>query len=139
MTAPAPAPGSQPPVRQMAMFGGVGIAAAIVHYGALYGLVELAGWRPVPATLVGYVAGGIASYALNRWLTYDTQRSHAEAGWRFALVAGIGFLMTWGLMYLFTEILPFRSAYLLIQIVTTGLVMVWSFLAHKFFTFGERS
>ena len=51
--------GGTPPFRQMAIFYGVGIAAAIVHYGTMIGLVELAGWRPVAATLVGYVTGGM--------------------------------------------------------------------------------
>lgn len=137
MTEP-PEPANSPPFRQMAMFYGVGIASAIVHYGTLIGLVELAGWRPVPATLVGYVTGGVTSYLLNRWLTYETQRSHAEAGWRFAIVAGIGFLLTWGLMHVLTEILPYKRWYLLMQILTTHLVMIWSFAAHKYFSFGER-
>ncbi|MGL4811160.1 MAG: GtrA family protein [Beijerinckiaceae bacterium] len=136
MTDPAP-DANRLPIRQMALFYGVGIAAAVVHYGTMIGLVEWAGWRPVQATLAGYVTGGITSYALNRWLTYATQRSHAEAGWRFALVAGVGFLLTWGLMYFFTEIMPLRRYYILMQILTTQLVMVWSFAAHKFFTFGE--
>lgn len=139
MTGSDPVPGGAPPFRQIAMFYGVGIAAAVVHYGTLVGLVELAGWRPVPATLLGYVTGGVTSYILNRWLTYDTRRSHAQAGWRFALVAGVGFLLTWALMYFFTEVLSFRRYYLLMQILTTHAVMIWSFAAHKFFTFGEKS
>lgn len=121
--------------RQFAIFAAVGVAAMIAHYGALIGLVEGAGWRAVPATLVGYVCGGIVSYLLNRRHTYQSDRPHEEAGWRFALVAAIGFGLTWLFMYILHD--QFGIQYLLAQLVTTAIVMAWSFLAHKWFTFGR--
>ena len=36
-------------------------------------------------------------------------------------------------MYFFTELMPFARWYLLMQILTTHLVMIWSFAAHKYF------
>jgi len=122
--------------RQFTLFVVVGLAAAIAHFGALIGLVEAGGWAPEPATLVGYVAGGIVSYTLNRSHTYSSDRPHAEAGWRFALVAGVGFVLT----YLFMSLLHgwFGLHYLLAQIATTGVVLVWSFIAHKLWTFGDK-
>lgn len=122
--------------RQFTLFVVVGIAAAIAHFGALIGLVEAGGWAPEPATLVGYVAGGIVSYALNRRHTYSSDRPHAEAGWRFALVAGVGFVLT----YLFMSLLHgwIGLHYLLAQVATTGAVLVWSFIAHKLWTFGAK-
>lgn len=119
--------------RQFAAFFGVGILAAVVHYGALIGLVEGAGVDPIPATLVGYVGGGLVSYGMNRRLTYGSARPHAEAGWRFATVAGVGFLLTWGLMHVLTR--RFGAPYLPAQLVTTGIVLFWSFVAHKLWTF----
>ncbi|MGO4705546.1 GtrA family protein [Microvirga sp. 2MCAF38] len=119
--------------RQFLAFFSVGIAAAIVHYGLLIGLVERAGLDPVTATLVGYVAGGIVSYILNRRHTYASDRPHREATWRFALVAFVGFLLTWLFMHIFTVTL--EGPYLPAQVVTTGIVMLWSFLAHKVWTF----
>jgi putative flippase GtrA len=119
--------------RQFASFSGVGLAAAVVHYGLLIALVEGAGLEPVPATLAGYVAGGVVSYALNRHLTYASDRPHAEATWRFAVVAAAGFLLTWVLMHVFTRWLS--APYLPAQLVTTGIVLFWSFLANKVWTF----
>jgi putative flippase GtrA len=119
--------------RQLAAFFGVGLVAAVAHYSVLIGFVEAGGIDPVPATLWGYVAGGAVSYGLNRRLTYASDRPHAEAGWRFAVVAGIGFLLTGGFMHAFTRWLG--APYLPAQLVTTGLVLVWSFLAHKLWTF----
>ncbi|MBA1158403.1 GtrA family protein [Microvirga mediterraneensis] len=119
--------------RQFTAFFGVGVAAAVVHYGLLIALVEGAGTHPVPATLAGYVAGGLVSYVLNRKHTYESDRPHREATWRFALVAFVGFLVTWFLMHAFTVWLD--GPYLPSQIITTGVVMLWSFMAHKKWTF----
>ena len=126
-------PSLQRLARQFAAFFGVGVAAAVVHYGLLIGLVEGGGFDPVPATLAGYVAGGLVSYVLNRRHTYESSRPHREATWRFAVVAFIGFLLTWGFMQLFVAWLG--APYIPAQLVTTGIVMLWSFLAHKAWTF----
>lgn len=123
-------------VKQFSAFFGVGVIAAIVHYGLLIGLHEGAGVPVVPATLNGYVAGGIVSYLLNRRHTYASDRPHAEAGWRFALVAFVGFCLTWLLMRGLVDKLG--APYLPAQILTTGIVLVWSFFAHKLFSFRER-
>ncbi|MEZ0169873.1 GtrA family protein [Microvirga sp. TS319] len=119
--------------RQFAAFFGVGLAAAVVHYGLLILLVEGGGSHPVPATLAGYVAGGLVSYGLNRRHTYRSSRPHREATWRFAMVALVGFLLTWFSMHILVEWVG--GPYLPAQIVTTGVVMIWSFLAHKAWTF----
>jgi len=125
-----------PLARQFAAFFGVGLVAAVVHYGLLIGLVEA--WRvdPVTAALAGYVAGGVVSYWLNRQFTYRSDRPHAEATWRFALVAAVGFFLTWGFMHAFTR--WFGLPYLQAQIITTAIVLFWSFLAHKLWTFADR-
>jgi putative flippase GtrA len=122
-----------PLARQFTAFSGVGVAAAVVHYGVLIGLVEAGRVDPVPATLMGYVAGGLVSYALNRRLTYASDRPHVEAGWRFAVVAAVGFGLTWLFMHAFTRWLG--APYLPAQLVTTGIVLFWSFVAHKLWTF----
>jgi putative flippase GtrA len=124
---------TRPLARQFTAFAAVGAVAAIVHYGVLIGLVEAGGAAPVPATLLGYLAGGIVSYALNRRLTYASERPHAQATWRFALVAAVGFVLTGMLMQLFTGWL--RAPYLPAQLVTTGFVLFWSFLANRVWTF----
>ena len=119
--------------RQFAAFFGVGLAAAMAHYGLLILLVEGGGFHPVPATLAGYVAGGLVSYVLNRRHTYRSSRPHREATWRFAVVAFVGFLLTWFLMHAFTVWMG--GPYLPAQVITTGVVMLWSFMAHKIWTF----
>jgi len=122
---------------QLASYGWIGVVTALAHYGTLVGLVELAGMAPVPATLAGFVVGAGVSYTLNRRFTFSTARSHGAAGWRFLVIAGLGFMATWALMHLFVNRLALP--YLPMQLLTTGLVMAISFTGHKFWSFGERA
>ena len=122
--------------RQFTTFFGVGLVSACAHFGVLIGLVELFDFRPVPATLAGYTAGGVLSYILNRRITYASDRPHAEATWRFAVVAAIGLFLTWGFMALFIHRLG-PAFYVPAQLVTTGIVLVWHFVAHKLWTFAH--
>ena len=119
--------------RQFGTFFAVGLVAAATHYGLLVSLVE--GYRldPVPATLIGYVAGGIVSYLLNRRLTYASDRPHGEATWRFAVVSGVGFGITWVLVAIGVRTLGLP--YMLAQVLTTGIVLFWTFGANRFWTF----
>jgi putative flippase GtrA len=123
--------------RQLATYVFAGGLTAVAHYGVLIGLVELAQINPVPATLAGFVVGAVVSYTLNRWLTFDATHSHAQATWRFALIAAGGFVLTGILMHLFVA--RADLPYLPMQLVTTGIVMVFSFLGHKFFSFADRA
>ncbi len=120
---------------QIGAFAGVGVFAAIAHYSVLIGAVELWHADPVAASLAGFVAGGVVSYLLNRRVTFTTSRSHAQAGWRFGVVAFGGFLATGLLMGLFVRQLALP--YLVAQVITTLLVMLFTFTAHKTWSFGE--
>jgi putative flippase GtrA len=120
-------------LRQFSAFVWVGLLAAVVHYSLLVGLVEGHILAPVPATLVGYVGGGVLSYLLNRRHTFASERPHEEAFWRFALVAAVGFALTFLFMHLFVDRL--HGPYLAAQVVTTGIVMLWSFGANRIWTF----
>jgi putative flippase GtrA len=124
------------PLPQLITYAVTGLAAAVAHYGVLIGLVEQGGWRPVPATLVGFVAGGLVSYVLNRRFTFSATRSHADAGWRFAIIAAAGFGATWGLMSLMVDRLGWP--YLPAQVLTTLIVMALTFTGHKLWSFRDR-
>lgn len=119
--------------RQFSSFVLVGMIATAAHYLVLIGLKELANWSVIPATLSGYCVGGAVSYVLIRRHVFDSDRPHTEAGWRFVTVASVGFFLTWGLMRLF--VVAWGAPYLPAQVVTTGVVMFWSFAANRYWTF----
>jgi putative flippase GtrA len=119
--------------RQFSSFVVVGFIATGVHYALLIGLVEIAGISAVTAALAGYVAGGTVSYGLNRRHTFRTKLPHEAAVSRFMLVAAVGF----GLTYIFMSLFIHAAGipYLLAQMATTGIVLFWSFTAHRLWTF----
>lgn len=123
-------------VRQLVSFVKIGLAATAVHYLVLVGTVQLLGTAPVPSALLGYCCGGFLSYALNRRHTFRSERPHGEAVWRFALVAGVGFVLTFLLMGVSVD--RWRVPYFLAQVATTGVVMFWTFAANRLWTFAGQ-
>ncbi|KAA5602576.1 GtrA family protein [Blastochloris sulfoviridis] len=123
--------------RQFAAFCGVGVIATAAHYAVLAVLVEAGGVRASLAALIGFTVGGVVSYVLNRRFTFDSARSHAAAVPRFALVAGVAFVLTGILM----EVLTTRAGlhWLVAQVITTGIVLVWTFLGNRFWTFRDAA
>jgi len=123
-----------PIIRQFSSFFVIGLISVAAHYSVLVGLKTFAHWSVIPATLCGFVCGGIVSYILNRRHTFGEDRPHSETGWRFAVVTSAGFFLTWGLMHLFLSLVG-EALYLRAQLVTTGIVMFWNFGANRIWTF----
>jgi len=120
--------------RQLRAYISVGAFATLAHYSVLIGLVEGAHWPAVPATLCGYILGGGVAYVFNRRHTFKSAQSHARAGFRFALVALVGFCVTCVLMVLLVD--QWSAPYLLAQIITTLVAMFLTFTLNRLWTFG---
>ncbi|ALK08666.1 GtrA family protein [Blastochloris viridis] len=122
-------------LRQFIAFAGVGVVASIAHYAVLAVLVEGAAVRASLAALAGFTVGGIVSYLLNRRYTFDSARSHGAAVPRFALVAAGAFVLTGLLMEAFTA--HFGLHWLVAQVITTLIVLIWTFVGNRFWTFRD--
>ena len=122
-----------PLARQVRSFLGVGLVCTSLHYAILVAMVQGLHAPPVSSALTGFCVAGLLSYLLNRRHTFASERPHEQAAWRFALVAGVAFFLTWILMRLFVE--RWHAPYLGAQCVTTGLVMVWTVAANRLWTF----
>lgn len=122
---------------QFATFVGVGLTAAAGHFTTLAILVERQLAGPVLASLAGFIVGSIISYSLNRRFTFESTRTHAGALPRFAAVAGIAFVMTGLLMEVFVHWLGIY--YLFAQVITTGMVLVWTFTAYRLWAFAHKA
>ena len=123
-------------IRQFTAFVGVGAMATALDYAVFFIALQFLGLDPVPAALLGYAAGGVLSYLLNRAHVFETERAHRAAVVRFMGVMGVGFLLTGYAMRVFTEGLSLAP--LLARILTYGVVLVFNFVAHRFFTFGPK-
>ena len=87
--------------------------------------------------LVQTVVGAFASYLTWMWLLghYPATRISAFVFLTpvFALVAGVGFVLTGAFMALFNG--RWGIPYIPAQVLTTGVVLLWSFGANRFWTF----
>jgi putative flippase GtrA len=119
--------------RQFSSFLVVGAIATLAHYSVFLGLMHAAQVAAVPAALCGFIVGAVVNYTLNRRLTFTTDRTHVEAGWRFAAVATTGFCVTWVLMRILTRDLLVPA--LIAQVFTTGVILVVNFIVHRLWTF----
>lgn len=120
-------------VRQFSRFTGVGFVSAIGHYGLLITLVQGFGVAPVPASAAGALLGAVINYALNYRFTFRSSKRHRDAILKFAVVASVGLLLNTFFMWVGVELIGMH--YLLSQIITTGLVLIWSFIGNRFWTF----
>lgn len=122
-------------IRQFIHFTGVGAVSAIGHYGLLIALVQLGGADAVVASAAGALLGAVINYWLNYRYTFRSRKQHAESVSKFAVVAVVGLLLNTLFMWIGVDLLGLH--YLLAQVVTTGLLLVWSFTANRFWTFHD--
>ena len=122
--------------RQISTFFGVGLVSIVADYGVFALLSEVFVVNPVMAAQAGYLVGGLVNYLLNRAHTFTTDRSHVQAGLRFAGVMVVGFSLTSLFMWIFTQQIGLPG--IVARVISTGIVFCWNFGAHKLWTFGER-
>jgi putative flippase GtrA len=125
-----------PFLKQFITFFGVGVAATITDWSTFFVLGRFVGVPNVYAALIAYCCGGLISYTLNRMHTFDSDRTHLEAGWRFAAVMAIGFSLTGVFVWLFADRIGLPP--MVARMLSTGIVFFWNYLAHKMWTFAER-
>lgn len=98
-------------------------------------LVQLFAVRAVLASMAGFVLGALVNYYLNHRITFRSDKRHGEAATKFLTVALVGFVLNSALMALETEI--FHIHYLVAQVVTTLVVLIWTFSGNRLWTFAD--
>lgn len=126
---------ASPLLRQFLVFAAVGLVGTAAHFVVLYTLVTHAGLGPVVGSSFGFLVGALVNYWLNYQLTFRSNKRHGEALPRFLAVAGGGWLLNAVLMAVLLSLLDLH--YLLVQVAVTGVVLVWNFVANRFWTFAE--
>lgn len=121
--------------RQFILFAGIGGIGTIGHYISLIFLVQCFQISPVVATTTGFIVGAIINYMLNYRITFNSKKRHREALARFLLVALTGAIMNSLLMIVGMEL--FDIHYMIIQVIATGIVLVFNFLMNRSWTFSE--
>ena len=114
----------------------VGAAGTITHYSALLTLVWFDVAGPVIASSAGAIVGSVINYQLNYNFTFKSHESHANAGPKFFVVAGVGLLVNWLIMMISID--GFGIHYLIAQCAATALVVFISFVANARWSFKSR-
>lgn len=119
--------------RQFVAFAGMGVVGTLAHYATLLALVEWGGLGSVAGSAIGFVAGALVNYTLNYTFTFRSSAPHRVALPRFMTVAAVGFCLNALVMLAGTRWLSLH--YLVVQVLATGMVLIWGFAAHSLWTF----
>lgn len=112
----------------------VGVMGTAIDLLVVILLVELFDFHPVLAAFFGFLLAVTNNFFLNKIWTFQNRSKNYRKLWiKFFLVSSVGLAMTIALMYMFWEI--FHIDYRIAKLLTSAIVLVWNFLANKFWTF----
>ena len=114
-------------------FLSVGAIATAIQYALLVIQVEVLSVSSVVASFIAYSLSSVVNYLMNYYFTFGSTAKHLQSSAKFVLVAVIGLVVNTVLMYALIEIAGVH--YLFAQIISTLIVLVWNYLAHKHWTY----
>ena len=133
LAAPMSADFKPPPiVGQAVRFALVGGVATAVHYAILLTLVEGAHAAALLGTSIGFIAGVMVSFFLNRRFTFTQQSSLLSSFSKYALVYAIGFVLNAAILQ---ALIGVGWYYFAAQVAATLIVLCWNFLGARFVAF----
>jgi putative flippase GtrA len=108
--------------------------ATLVDLSLLYSLTELGNMWYFHSAIIGYSAGMIVNYVLNKYFNFKnySKRIVSQFG-IFTAVAMVGLGLNQLIIYLLVEFADVW--YMAAKIIAIGIVMFWSFFGHKQLTF----
>ncbi|QLI81978.1 GtrA family protein [Chitinibacter fontanus] len=123
--------------KQFLTFAAVGLCGTGIQYLVLWlGVTWHGNSAAVSASAIGYLLGSVANYLLNYFFTFKDQhgqKSHREAAAKFYTIAGLGWLLNTGLMFLLVNYL--RITHWPAQLITTGIGLLWNFAGSRWWAF----
>lgn len=123
-------------LREGTRFLGASIVATAVQYALLVLLVEAAASDPLLAAALAFAVGAVVNYLLRRNFVFRRNTPHRRSVPRFLVVALVGVGMNSLIMLVGFKLLGLP--YLISQIIATGMIFFWNFLAHRNFTFAPE-
>jgi len=124
-------------LQQISLFIAVGCAAAAAHWTVAVGCVELLGFPPLAANLVGWLIAFVVSFTGHYQLTFR----HSQTPWtiaarRFFLISAVGFAINESAyaLLLHTTDIPYD---LLLGLILIGLAFA-TFIASRLWAFRHK-
>lgn len=115
----------------------VGAICTAAQYAILVLLVQLAAMGATLASSIGFATSAALNYALNYRFTYRATTSHATSFPRFVVVMLAGLALNAAIMYAGVEVVGLH--YIVAQVVATGIVLFWNFLANLKWSFSNSA
>lgn len=121
----------------MLKYGVVGLLGTLIHFAALFVLVEAFHLNPVAASTLGFVLVLIISYILNKWWTFQDTPSGWKPFVKYVVVSLTGLLLNSGIMYTVVDWLHWN--YLLGQCMVVLAVPLSNFIFNYYWTFRQET
>jgi dolichyl-phosphate beta-glucosyltransferase len=115
----------------------VGCMGTAIDVGFLYVFVEFLRIHLLVSTAMSFIFAVINNFALNKYWTFQNKNSNIRKQFiKFLIISIIGLLLTELFMALLVYTL--KIWYMASKIITSSLVLMWNFLANKYWTFKDR-
>lgn len=108
--------------------------ATLFDWGSFYLFVYFLSYHYLVGTFLGFLIGSVVNFSLNKYFNFKNK--YRIVGNQFSLflvVAGLGLAISLLIMWFFVDFVHLNK--MLARVVTTGLVLIYSFLGHKYLTF----
>jgi putative flippase GtrA len=113
----------------------VGLVNTVVTLGVIFVCMKLFKINYIYSNAIGYIAGVINSYVLNRLWTFNSSNSVVKEFIRFILVFIICYGVQLVVLLLMTELLDLQVE--LSQVIAIFVYTLINFLANKYFVYTE--
>ncbi len=117
----------------------IGIVNTLITLCVVWFLYELLGWNLELSNFLGFVAGGINSYWMNRCLNFKSRNQKGKEIFRFLLVFICAYLVNLFVLETLKNALPsagdLLSAGFLANVLANIAYIVVSFLLYRYFVF----
>ena len=120
----------------------VGVANSIVGNGAMFLLYNLAGWSYWASSVMNYILGGICSYFLNKYFTFQNKEHSWKQVGKFILTVAVCYLIAYGvakpvmMRLLSGQSVKFQEN--AAMVVGMGLYMGLNYMGQRFFAFRSK-
>lgn len=124
-------------IKQFFKFCVVGTIGTAIDFGLLYVLVEFGHVFYLLAATISFIAAVINNYLLNKvWTFQDKNRNFFKQFVQFLLVSLVGLGLNLLILYLLVD--KAHLWYIFAKVLATGVVLIWNFIANKFWTFKKE-
>ncbi|MFA6512058.1 MAG: GtrA family protein [Patescibacteria group bacterium] len=127
----------RPMVRQFVKFSLVGASNTVVDFAAYLLFTRAFGVHFLAANVIAFLLAATWSYNWNRRWTFRSNdpRVHRQFV-KFLIVATVGLGLTTGILYFLVEHSGLTD--IPAKIISVAAVLLWNFLANRFWTFKEK-